>query len=148
MSSADVLDDLDELVEAVAMAAGEVDELFGSVDDGAAFEKHPLEPARNRSGSVVTGAQLARTALEFRPLSGRRNRKPAEFTLTSASSRALAQCPLAGCRCALVGRWPATSPRWSGLGPRGGRHLAVTATACLVLPVHTSFLVLRQRLLP
>ena len=44
------------------MAAGEVDELFGSLDDGAAFEKHPLEPARNRSGSVVTGAQLARTA--------------------------------------------------------------------------------------
>jgi hypothetical protein len=72
VSSADVLDDLDELVEAVAMAAGEVDELFGSLDDGAAFEKHPLEPARNRSGSVVTGAQLARTALEFRPLSGRR----------------------------------------------------------------------------
>ena len=44
------------------MAAGEVDELFGSLDDGAAFETHPLEPARNRSGSVVTGAQLARTA--------------------------------------------------------------------------------------
>ena len=33
----DVLDDLDELVEAVALAAGEVDELSGSCDDGATF---------------------------------------------------------------------------------------------------------------
>jgi hypothetical protein len=36
-SSADVLDDLDQLVEAVALPAGEVDEFFGSLDDGAAF---------------------------------------------------------------------------------------------------------------
>jgi hypothetical protein len=36
-ASADVFDDLDQLVEAVALAAGEVDELFRSLDDGAAF---------------------------------------------------------------------------------------------------------------
>ena len=36
-SSADVLDDLDELVEPVTLAAGEVDELLCSLDDGAAF---------------------------------------------------------------------------------------------------------------
>jgi hypothetical protein len=35
--SADVFDDLDQLVEAVTLAAGEVDELFRSLDDGAAF---------------------------------------------------------------------------------------------------------------
>jgi hypothetical protein len=32
-----VFDDLDELVEAVALVAGEVDEFFGSLDDGTAF---------------------------------------------------------------------------------------------------------------
>jgi Tol biopolymer transport system component len=35
--SADVFDDLDQLVEAIALLAGEVDELFCSLDDGAAF---------------------------------------------------------------------------------------------------------------
>ena len=35
--SADVFDDLNELVEAVAVVAGEIDELSGSLDDGAAF---------------------------------------------------------------------------------------------------------------
>ena len=34
---AEVLDDLDELVGSVAVAAGEVDELFGACDDGALF---------------------------------------------------------------------------------------------------------------
>jgi hypothetical protein len=36
-TSADVFDDRDEFVEAVAVVAGEVDEFFGSLDDGAAF---------------------------------------------------------------------------------------------------------------
>ena len=36
-ASADVFDDLDELVEAVALLAGEVDEFLRSLDDGAAF---------------------------------------------------------------------------------------------------------------
>ena len=35
--SADVFDDLDQLVEAVAVVACEVDEFFGSLDDRAAF---------------------------------------------------------------------------------------------------------------
>ena len=35
--SADVFDDRDQLVEAVFLAAGEVDELLGSLDDGPAF---------------------------------------------------------------------------------------------------------------
>jgi hypothetical protein len=35
--SADVLDDLEELVEAVAVVAGEVDELLRPLDDGSAF---------------------------------------------------------------------------------------------------------------
>ncbi len=36
-SSADFFDDLDQFVEAVAVAAGEVDEFLRSLDDGAAF---------------------------------------------------------------------------------------------------------------
>src|SRR5262245_8692005 len=35
--SGDVFDDLDELVEAVPLLAGELDELFCSLDDGASF---------------------------------------------------------------------------------------------------------------
>jgi hypothetical protein len=36
-SSGDVFDDLDEFVDAVAVAAGEEDGLFRALDDGAAF---------------------------------------------------------------------------------------------------------------
>jgi hypothetical protein len=36
-ASADVLDDLDELVDPIAVAAGEVDQLLRSLDDRAAF---------------------------------------------------------------------------------------------------------------
>ena len=37
LASADVFDDLDEFVNAIAVVAGEVDEFFGSLDDGPAF---------------------------------------------------------------------------------------------------------------
>ncbi len=49
--SADVFDDLDELVEAVAVVAGELDELSRALDDGAAF-------GRSRDQDAAPGAEL------------------------------------------------------------------------------------------
>jgi hypothetical protein len=38
-SSGEVFDDLDELVDAIALPAGELDELAGSLDDGPALRR-------------------------------------------------------------------------------------------------------------
>ena len=65
-SSADVFDDLDELVEAVALAAGEVDELLGSLDDGAAFgcsrDRMP-RPRRNSSSPSSRSTRSERSTV-------------------------------------------------------------------------------------
>ena len=49
--SADVFDDADEFVGAVALAAGEVDELLGPLDDGSAF-------GRRRDGDAAAASEL------------------------------------------------------------------------------------------
>ena len=60
--SADVLDDLDQLVEAVALAAGELDELPRSLDDGAAFGRprnRDATPAPELEQSLVAEDAVA-----------------------------------------------------------------------------------------
>jgi hypothetical protein len=55
-SSADVLDDLDQLVQAVALAAGEIDELSRSLDDGTTFGRpgnRDTAPAAELEQSLV-----------------------------------------------------------------------------------------------
>jgi hypothetical protein len=58
--SADVLDDLDQLVEAVALLAGEVDEFRRSLDDGAAF-------GRAGDGDAAPAAELEQSLVAEQP---------------------------------------------------------------------------------
>jgi hypothetical protein len=93
--SADVFDDLDQLVETVTLAAGEVDEFPCPLDDGAAFgrsrDRDPMPAAELSSPSSRSTRSERSTVLVLTPRTAARSlaggRRSPGFASPSAIAR-------------------------------------------------------------